>query len=263
MRLASSDRECPARRCRADRDQAVTDHPAGRRPLFDGYGSRYRSLVAQVIQLSGEGPEYFAAYKVAQVLELFRSAAPPAHIVDVGCGVGLLTERLARALPSTRITGVDVSATSVDEAAARCADLPNVTFRPYAGDALPPEAAHADLVILANVLHHVEPRDRPALLESVILPALRQGGRLAVFEHNPYNPLTRRAVRACVFDRDARLLTLRAARQLLARPPLRIVRAAYVVFFPRPLRALRPLEARIGWLPLGAQYVLVAERVTP
>jgi hypothetical protein len=66
-----------------------------------------------------------------------------------------------------------------------------------------------------------------------------------------------------VFDRDARLLTLRAARQLLARPPLRIVRAAYVVFFPRPLRALRPLEARIGWLPLGAQYVLVAERVTP
>jgi hypothetical protein len=32
----------------------------------------------------------------------------------------------------------------------------------------------------------------------------------------------------------------------------------WTLFFPAPLAALRPLERAMGWLPLGAQYMLVA-----
>jgi hypothetical protein len=32
------------------------------------------------------------------------------------------------------------------------------------------------------------------------------------------------------------------------------------LFFPRALAGLRPLEAGLGWLPLGAQYVAFARK---
>ncbi len=38
---------------------------------------------------------------------------------------------------------------------------------------------------------------------------------MAVFEHNPYNPLTRHAVNTCELDQDAVLLSSREAAELL------------------------------------------------
>jgi SAM-dependent methyltransferase len=233
------------------------------RQLFDRYVEQYPALVSRVAGLSGEGVDYFARYKLERILDLCDAAAPPRHILDIGCGVGLLTELLGSALPATRVTGLDPSPKSLDDAASRCDGLRNVVFSLYDGKTLPAEAGGAELVILANVLHHVERAARPALLGEVILGALPPGGRVVVFEHNPYNPLTRLAVRSCAFDRDAHLLTRRSATALLRRTPLRILQGNYIVFFPRILRRLRRLERRMGWLPLGAQYMVVAERIKP
>jgi hypothetical protein len=47
---------------------------------------------------------------------------------------------------------------------------------------------------------------------------------------------------------------------LLATAGLRDVRLDYIVFFPRILAALRPLEPRLGWLPLGAQVLVTGTR---
>lgn len=232
------------------------------RELFDHYGDRYQTLVSRVANLSGEGVEYFTQYKLEQIQNLFRSCPPPRHIVDIGCGVGLLTELLGRALPSTRITGLDVSTKSLEQAASRCAGLSNVVLSLYDGKILPAGADGAELVILANVLHHVERAARPPLLQAVVLRALLPSGRVIVFEHNPYNPFTRLAVRLCPFDRDARLLTLRTAMTLMRGTQLRVLLWNYIVFFPRFLRSFRGLERRMGWLPLGAQYMVVAKRVT-
>jgi hypothetical protein len=55
------------------------------------------------------------------------------------------------------------------------------------------------------VLHHVPPADREALLARVATK-LAPGGKLVVFEHNPWNPLTRKVVAECAFDADAVLL---------------------------------------------------------
>lgn len=41
---------------------------------------------------------------------------------------------------------------------------------------------------------------------------------------------------------------------------LQIVRRDYIVFFPRPLAWLRPLEPRLSWCPAGAQSALAARR---
>jgi SAM-dependent methyltransferase len=122
-------------------------------------------------------------------------------------------------------------------------------------EALPGE--HFGIVVLANVLHHVPPPKRAELVEwlrDLLRPAR---GRLVVFEHNPYNPLTRRAVAQCEFDDDAILLAPGELVQLLSQCGFKAIHRRFIVFFPRALAALRPLEPSLGWLPLGAQMMVV------
>ena len=92
---------------------------------------------------------------------------------------------------------------------------------------------------------------------------MKPGSRLVIWEHNPFNPVTRLLVRMCPFDGDARLLTLNATRTLLRRNGFRPLQHAYVNLFPpRWLRfaAWAAVENKLGGLPLGAQYWAMFER---
>ena len=64
----------------------------------------------------------------------------------------------------------------------------------------------------------------------------RPGGLIVLFEHNPWNPLTRRAVRGCEFDRDAELLSRREASRLLSEAGVEDRRGRYILFFTAELR---------------------------
>ena len=225
-------------------------------PTFDTFATAYETLLSRSVRWSGEGADYFVRYKLARI-QAVVGASPPAHILDIGCGVGLLTAWLSRAFPASRVTGLDLSSHSVAEASARCAMLPNVRCEVFRGDRLTVSLGDVDVAILANVLHHIAPDDRPRFLRDVVQPALRPGARVIIFEHNPFNPLTRLVVRACPFDRDARLLTRRATVTLLRHAGLQVLQDEYIVFFPKILHALRRFEPSMGRVPLGAQYLVV------
>jgi hypothetical protein len=81
---------------------------------------------------------------------------------------------------------------------------------------------------------------------------------LSVFEHNPANPITRRVVEQCPFDEDAVLLYPAEVKRYLTHVNLRLLRHDYIVFMPRALAWLRPLEPALAWLPAGAQYAVLA-----
>src|SRR5205085_10701942 len=89
---------------------------------------------------------------------------------------------------------------------------------------------------------------------------VRPGGLVAVFEHNPWNPLTRRVVRSCAFDEDVELLRRRELESLLRAAGLQVVRGEYLLFFPWRARLLQAAERTLTGLPLGAQYVVAARR---
>ena len=89
---------------------------------------------------------------------------------------------------------------------------------------------------------------------------LAPGGFIAVFEHNPWNPLTRKAVRDCPFDEDAVLLSRRQATRLLDEAGLEPIDAAYIIFFPQEGPRLARIERRLRPLPLGAQYYVAHRR---
>lgn len=78
-----------------------------------------------------------------------------------------------------------------------------------------------------------------------------------MFEHNPFNPLTRHAVNTCPFDANARLISARQMRRRFHDAGFDVASIRYRIFFPGCLRRLRPLERLLTWCPLGAQYAVV------
>jgi short-subunit dehydrogenase/SAM-dependent methyltransferase len=78
------------------------------------------------------------------------------HVLDLGCGEGLLTHLLARALPRTRFTGMDLNAEKIRLAQA-CRTGTNTGF--IAGD-LFSASAGASAVIFNDVLHHLAAADQ-------------------------------------------------------------------------------------------------------
>ena len=215
---------------------------------FDAYAKDYETLHANSITASGEQPGYFADYKVDCVARLTGSPFDE-PVLDYGCGVGALTHRLCKHY--SQVHGFDPSQKSLAEARERGNQA---IFCDDPGD-LP--RAHFGIVVLANVLHHVPPPKRAELV-TWLRDLLRPGwGRLVVFEHNPYNPLTRRAVAKCEFDDDAILLAPGELVELLLRCGFKAIQRRFIVFFPRALAALRPLEPSLGWLPVGAQMMVV------
>lgn len=225
-------------------------------PEFDRYARDYRRMHQNSIRASGEEPEYFAAYKIEYIARALpaEAAAAPA-ILDFGCGVGNSIPHIARLFPGARVHGVDVSGESV--AMARDAN-PDARFD-VMSSTLPLPDDSVDIALAACVYHHVPPAER-AHWTAEVQRVLRPGGRFFIFEHNPLNPLTRKVVRDCPFDEDAILLPRRESVSLLEGAGFTDVDVDYIVFFPRPLGFLRPLERALTALPLGAQYAAAGRK---
>jgi 2-polyprenyl-3-methyl-5-hydroxy-6-metoxy-1,4-benzoquinol methylase len=215
---------------------------------FDQFSGTYAQLVDASIAITGETSEYFASYKAKFIAQQVISQ-PDCKILDYGCGVGLVCGQIKKYLPAARVEGYDVSEASLERVD------PSLRAQGIFASRISALSGNYDVVLFANVLHHIEPKDRQgAVSEAVEL--LGRGGTLVIFEHNPRNPLTRRAVDRCAFDENALLLPPRESRAYLERSGLQGVRLDYIVFFSHGLRWLRTFEKFLGWCSLGAQYVV-------
>jgi SAM-dependent methyltransferase len=223
---------------------------------FDRYGETYEQAVDDAIKFGGAEHAFYLEAKARALLELARrELGDPAHLhaLDVGSGPGSMHPYLAEI---GALEGVDVSQALVERAAAA---NPNVLYRPYDGRTLPFADAGFDLAFAVNVFHHVEPPDRANLADE-LARVVRRGGIVAVFEHNPLNPLTRLVVARCEFDDGVQLLRTREVRALLEQAGLQRVERRYILFFPWRASFLQRLEARLGPVPLGAQHLTAARR---
>jgi SAM-dependent methyltransferase len=222
---------------------------------FDRYASGYREAVERSIAFARTDLDFFTRAKARELLSsAARRVGEPRSLsfVDVGCGPGE-TDRFLQGQVG-RLTGVDV-VPALAEAARE--SNPWVEYEIIDDDReLPFAAATFDVSFAICVLHHV-PRGRRAELVREMGRVTRPGGLVAIFEHNPWNPLTRRAVAGCEFDADASLLTRRETVRLL-RDAFTEIEGAYILFFTRDSRPLRWIEDRLRPIALGAQYVVTA-----
>ncbi|WP_299356346.1 class I SAM-dependent methyltransferase [uncultured Shimia sp.] len=225
---------------------------------FDRFADEYDAMHRANIRASGEGPEYFARYKIEDMVKVWdrkNREQPVQKILDFGGGIGASAPHLSELFPEARITLADVSERSLEIAEAR--GVERVDTMLFDGASLPIEDASIDTAIAACVFHHIPAEEHIALMAE-IRRTLRPGGLFFIFEHNPWNPLTRKAVDTCPFDENAVLITGPELRRRLKAAGFDQVDLSWRIFIPGALRAIRPVENWLEWLPLGAQYRTVA-----
>jgi SAM-dependent methyltransferase len=231
--------------------------PQGDASELDRFAGRCRELHAHGSALSGEAPDYFAAYKMcdfAAELDVLGAPADGTYL-DFGSGVGNSVRPFLARRPQARLLCADVSAASL--AASRRAHGARAHHLLIRGGRLPLPDASVDGAFACCVFHHIPPAEHAAALRE-LRRVLRPGAPLMLYEHNPLNPLTVRVVSGCSFDAGAGLVGARTLRRRCVAAGLQALRVEYRVFFPAALRRLRVLEQGLRWLPLGAQYALHA-----
>jgi trans-aconitate methyltransferase len=229
---------------------------------FDEYAAQYDAALARGLAVSGESKEYFARGRVAWLERRLRELAPELFrgqkqntVLDFGCGVGSATPFLMEFLPIQNVLGIDVSTASL-AVARREYSHGSARFMAH-GEYVP--RGECALAFCNGVFHHIPLQER-ANAAHTIYEALSPGGWFAFWENNPWNIGTRIVMQRCEFDRDAITLSPPQARQLLQSAGFEIVETNFLFWFPRVLRALRPLEPRMARWPLGAQYQVLCRK---
>lgn len=112
---------------------------------------------------------------------------PDAVVADIGAGTGYFSVRFAHMLPKGRVYGVDTEPGMVKHLSDRAQreGLKNVTaVAGKPGDPRLPEKT--DLIILVDVYHHVEDRER---YFRQLQNSLKPGGRVAVIDFRMDSPV--------------------------------------------------------------------------
>jgi SAM-dependent methyltransferase len=221
---------------------------------FDDYTGNYNSLLRESTGFFSKSEAYFARYKV----DILRREVPATakRLLEYGCGIGRNIPFLRAAFPDATIAGSDISTASLEIARK---ENPGVDFFVEQADAV--NGDPYEVIFIAGVFHHIPVAQRAPVMNN-LYHRLAPGGTIIIFEHNPFNPVTRKIVNDCPYDRDAVLLKPSELKSLLTSTGLLTQSSAYCLFVPPSLSALLPLEAVLGWLPLGGQYWVKATRPT-
>ena len=122
---------------------------------------------------------YRAAFIDLDVLvaSIQRSVPTPAEVLEVGCGEGAVTERLALAYPHSTLTGIDICQ---EPGRLYRGNRARVRFLRTSAEALrSAEKLQYELVVIADVLHHVPFPEWLHFLSSVA-PLVADGGTLVL-----------------------------------------------------------------------------------
>jgi SAM-dependent methyltransferase len=222
---------------------------------FDGFADSYDKMLADPLRTRfAHSSEFFHRRKLEVLISSLSTAGKsPSNLdwLDLGCGRGDLL-RMGMAEFSSA-SGCDVSTASLKY----CAGMS--VRQQMQADRIPFDAQSFDLVTAACVYHHVAVSERLRLTQSVH-KVLRPGGLFAVFEHNPWNPVTRAIVRRCPVDVNAILMRSSECVALLREAGFIRISLHYFLFLPEAAgRKMASLENWLRWLPLGGQYAVVGE----
>lgn len=127
-----------------------------------------RRLIAAMAADSQRFANLFCKNTVDDIPHLRAKLEEGCLVCDVGCGGGKLAVKLGEAFPSSTIVGIDKNPAAVGIArreAIRMGLQTRVRFQRMCATGLPKNVA--DLVLLVEVLHEIEPGRRPSALRAM------------------------------------------------------------------------------------------------
>ncbi|MCF8475811.1 MAG: class I SAM-dependent methyltransferase [Pseudolabrys sp.] len=111
-----------------------------------------------------------------------------------------------------------------------------------------------------SLSHHHVPPAQWADFVCEMRRVVRPGGKVIVYEHNPFNPATQWIVNTCLIDADAVLLRSGVLKRLMRQVELGSVAREFIIFTPIDRPLFRRIDRALWWLPFGAQYAISGTR---
>lgn len=184
--------------------------------------------------------------------------------IDFGCGTAETTEYFQDKF--SHVFGCDCSRGMLEYAAKK--NLKNVTFKLCQSERLPFDNDSADVVLMYGIIHHIDTGEKIVRAFDEVNRILKKGGMVAVYDFNPLNPVSRYIVKTCPIDTGVNLNGYRKAifpttfyswelMEILKNAGFMIVKHEYLLFFPRILSALLPLERLLASVPFGGMYSII------
>ncbi len=221
---------------------------------FDRHSSDYRKKLGNSMPGVAGNVDRFALQKVALMAEAIPGPLEGIFL-DFGSGIGLSVPHIRSHFPAMQVICADPSLESL--AQIDTGEDPMVSTVQLS-DAMTNLATDSvQLALAACVFHHIAPDERDhwfAELRRVIAP----GGKLWVFEHNPWNPGTQWIVRNSPLDENAILLKVGEVVQRARKAGFNQTRREYTLLGPPDWTWLSRMEKLLSSMPLGAQYFVEA-----
>lgn len=216
---------------------------------FDQFSDDYKHYISNSIEKFDKNLGYYHDSKIS--ITQNRAKHNPRNILDFGSGVGTMIPYIKKRFKKSKIYAFDESKNSLtllkkNYPFVRCLKKVDGKIK-------------FDLIFLSGVIHHIDKNIRNKILKKIYL-SLKKSGKLIIFEHNPYNPLTNIVVKNCEFDQDAQLIKKSELIRICENVKLKIVDSAYIFFFPTSLKKFRGLEKYLEWFFLGAQYFCIFKK---
>ena len=216
---------------------------------FNKYAHNYEQLLSRQLAFFSRDRDYFSEYKVSLSARFKKTRTTT--ILDFGAGVGLSLPFLRKYYANAKIYATDLSEKSLEQIRSNY-NYANVLFDHEI------DRFSFDLIFVACVFHHVEIDNHSKLLIR-LSKLLTNKGELHIFEHNPWNPITRRMVSTCPFDENAELIRKAELIRLIeTSTSLQVTADGYCLFFPQTLSVFLCLEKLFRWVPMGGQYYIFA-----
>lgn len=224
---------------------------------FDEIAGRYDAEIIESLGSFGNFRQSMLYYKV-QYLRYLLPYEPKA-ILDYGCGIGLNIPYLRQYFPGVKLYGCDISKESVKSAKE---NIPDCTFDAIETvEDLKIYETKIDCVFISTVLHHITYSEHEKWLTG-LYKTLDKGGYIIIFEHNMKNPFTKKIVKRTPMDKNATMLDYEYCKGIIKDifGNKSTIKHGYTYFFPWRNKIFTAIEHNLFWLPLGAQYYVLARK---
>lgn len=228
--------------------------------LFDDYADNYHDTLNQSLSVSGENTDYFAIERLKWLKHKLSQLFPDfvmKSILDYGCGTGDTLPILNAKFNPEKLIGIDLSVKNI-ELARKINKSTNTSFYTIENS---PQNLNCELAYCNGVFHHIPLEERNTALKTVC-DLLSDEGIFAFWENNPWNPGTKYIMKKCPFDKDAITLSFLESKKLLKLNGFKIVDVSFCFIFPKSLKFLRFLEKGLSSFPIGAQYMILARKMS-